>query len=107
MLLFQLASEINPGCTECDATRDPLVYVRAKGTKDTIHQLWDFTDHEPAVVFHIGSSNSTLNVQWTKRTQNRRPYPINFKFFDQLNDSYSFAAAIDSVSIKIVDTYMD
>lgn len=86
----QMVSKLNMGCDRCDPKQNPLVYIRAQSSKDTIHQLWDFTDHVPAVVYAIGSPNSTLQINWSPSLS-----PILFNFSEPL--FYSFSTAIESI----------
>lgn len=86
----QLVSKLNPGCEHCDAT---LIYTRAQGSHDTIHQIWDFTHHVPSVVYVIGPVNSNVTITW------HDSYPDQFLFTDKFdgNKTYSFAAAVESI----------
>lgn len=72
-------------CTD----ENPLVYITATSAHDTIHQIWDFTQGIPTVIYMIASSNSTLNITWDKST------PSQFELSEK--PTYSFAVAIDKV----------
>ncbi|XP_050664797.1 glycosylated lysosomal membrane protein-like [Leptidea sinapis] len=84
----KITSSLNPGCGEC-SNSSTLVYIRALGAQDTIHQIWDFTKHLPTVILVVGSINSSLSIQWD------RTVPTNFAWSEL--PLYSFATVIDSL----------
>lgn len=91
--MFQIISKLNPGCPNCDSSYT-LVYTRAEGSDDTIHQIWDFTRGVPSVIYAVGTVNSSMTIGWNRRE------PVNFTFTEQV--TYSFAAAIDKVSMDFI-----
>ncbi|XP_013140537.1 PREDICTED: glycosylated lysosomal membrane protein B-like [Papilio polytes] len=81
-------AEINPGCKNCslDST---LVYIKAEGQTDTIHQIWDFTRGIPTMILAVSGTNSTMQISWDGER------PVNFTMNDKVR--YSFATAIDKI----------
>ncbi|KAJ0175312.1 hypothetical protein K1T71_009453 [Dendrolimus kikuchii] len=84
----KINSQLNPGCDTCTSDQT-LVYVQAYGSKDTIHQVWDFTRGPPTIIYAITSLNSSLSIKWDEAT------PVKFTFTEP--PKYSFAAAIDQI----------
>lgn len=82
----QIISSLNPGCENCDVT---LVYIKAVGSHDTVHQLWDFSRGMPTIIYLITKLNSTVEVTWDGKE------PSQFKITDR--PVYSFAATIDKL----------
>lgn len=83
----KITSKLNPNCSDC-TSEQTLVYIKAEGPKDTIHQVWDFTTGAPTIIYAISSHNSSMSIEWDRQE------PIKFA----LNDSkYSFAASIDKI----------
>lgn len=66
-----------------------LVYVKAVGHSDTIHQIWDFTRGAPTMIFVIAGVNSSIEVGWDGLKPD--------KFVMSEKPIYSFATAIDKV----------
>ncbi|XP_026749870.2 glycosylated lysosomal membrane protein A-like [Galleria mellonella] len=83
----KITSILNPDCNAC-TDFDTLLYIRADGAHDSIHQVWDFTRRTPTVIFLISSLNLTLNVTWNSETP---------KFTFSEEPKYSFAIAIDKI----------
>ncbi|XP_041980924.1 glycosylated lysosomal membrane protein-like [Aricia agestis] len=82
----KVTSGLNPGCAACNA--DTIVaYVRCEGPADTIHQIWDFSNHAPTFILALTSVNSTLNITWDGSSIR------SFNFTE--NPKYSFAASMD------------
>ncbi|KAJ8718296.1 hypothetical protein PYW08_002533 [Mythimna loreyi] len=77
---------LNPGCKNCSTT---LVYIKADGSQDTVHQLWDFTRGVPTIIYVITKLNSPINITWVDEI------PVDFKFAEK--PLYSFAASIDKL----------
>ncbi|KAJ9584542.1 hypothetical protein L9F63_021113, partial [Diploptera punctata] len=61
----KLSTYYNPGCTGTSCGLFKVVYVRADGSNDSLHHLWDFT-HKPSVFMAATSLNSNLNISWSK-----------------------------------------
>lgn len=56
---------INPGCgAECKNDSNILVYVRADGSNDTLHHIWDFTN-KPTIILALSPLNTDLVINWT------------------------------------------
>ncbi|XP_059062089.1 glycosylated lysosomal membrane protein A-like [Achroia grisella] len=83
----KITSLLNPGCIHC-SEYDTLLYIRADGSHDSVHQVWDFTRHTPTVLFLISSLNLTMDVVW----DDNKP---SFKLSEE--PKYSFAIAIDKI----------
>lgn len=77
---------VNPGCQPCNSS-SIFTYIRADGSHDSIHQIWDFTRGMPTVIYAITNLNTTMDIKW----DHFRPDSITFKE----TPTYSFAAAID------------
>uniref|UniRef100_A0A1E1WLR1 Lysosomal protein NCU-G1 n=1 Tax=Pectinophora gossypiella TaxID=13191 RepID=A0A1E1WLR1_PECGO len=84
----KISSYINPGCSYCPPDKT-LVYTKAIGSDNTIHQIWDFTGGLPTIIFVIGTVNSSLHITWDGTN------PEKFLMSDE--PQYSFAAAIDKL----------
>jgi hypothetical protein len=72
---------------------DNLVYIKAVGAHDTIHQVWDFTKSTPTLILAVASVNSTMNITWDST------YPVKFSTSEK--PKYSFATAVNKVKINI------
>ncbi|XP_013173755.1 PREDICTED: glycosylated lysosomal membrane protein B-like [Papilio xuthus] len=81
-------AEINPGCNNC-SLESTLVYIRAEGQTDTIHQVWDFTRGIPTIILAVSGTNSTMQIAWDGIR------PVNFTVNETVR--YSFATAIDKI----------
>ncbi|CAH0399591.1 unnamed protein product [Chilo suppressalis] len=84
----KINATLYPGCQVC-TENDTLVYIRAEGAHNTIHQLWDFTGGMPLVILTVAGVNSTMNITWDHTT------PVKFSISEQ--PKYSFATAIDKL----------
>ncbi|XP_075979460.1 glycosylated lysosomal membrane protein B-like [Anticarsia gemmatalis] len=84
----QIISKLNPGCLDCDNSTT-LVYIKADGSHDTIHQIWDFTKGLPTVIYTIASLNSTMSIHWNGMA------PDKFELSEA--PIYSFATTIDKL----------
>ncbi|CAG9790769.1 unnamed protein product [Diatraea saccharalis] len=84
----KINATLYPGCQVC-TENDTLIYIRAEGTHDTIHQIWDFTRGIPMVILAVAGVNSSMNITW-KHTR-----PVNFTMSE--NPKYSFSTAIDKL----------
>ncbi|KAM3958368.1 glycosylated lysosomal membrane protein A [Aphomia sociella] len=84
----KITSILNPGCHAC-TSYDTLLYIRADGSHDSVHQLWDFTQRVPTVIFVISNLNSTLNITWQSEVPKR--------FIMSEEPKYSFAIALDKL----------
>ncbi|XP_038221314.1 glycosylated lysosomal membrane protein-like [Zerene cesonia] len=85
----KISSILNPGCNDCPMNTTTLVYVRADGDSDTIHQIWDFTRHLPTMVMSVGSLNSSLNIKWDGTE------PKDFSWSEE--PRYTFATVMDKL----------
>ncbi|KPJ04486.1 Lysosomal protein NCU-G1 [Papilio xuthus] len=83
-------AEINPGCNNC-SLESTLVYIRAEGQTDTIHQVWDFTRGIPTIILAVSGTNSTMQIAWDGIR------PVNFTMNETVR--YSFATAIDKLDL--------
>ncbi|XP_013183880.2 glycosylated lysosomal membrane protein B [Amyelois transitella] len=83
----KISSQRNPNCGNC--TSGTLLYVRADGSHDTVHQLWDFTHGIPTIIFIISGLNATVNMTWDDKSPR--------KIWITEQPKYSFAIAIDKV----------
>ncbi|XP_037874393.1 glycosylated lysosomal membrane protein B [Bombyx mori] len=83
-----ITAKLNPGCAECTSA-NTLVYIKADSSKDSIHQLWDFTGGIPTVVFALTELNSTMQVKWDRQ--------VPVKFLLSETPKYCFAIAIDKL----------
>lgn len=64
VLLRKLSTSHNPGCespTNCSYFK--VVYVKAEGTSDTLHYLWDFTQ-KPSIFVAATPVKSNLSISW-------------------------------------------
>ncbi|KAJ8714378.1 hypothetical protein PYW07_002603 [Mythimna separata] len=77
---------LNPGCENCSTT---LVYIKADGSQDTVHQLWDFTRGAPTIIYLITKQSTPLNISWVDELPD--------KFVLPEKPVYSFAASIDKL----------
>ncbi|XP_026333413.1 glycosylated lysosomal membrane protein-like [Hyposmocoma kahamanoa] len=59
----KIIPQLNPGCTNCTA-ENTLIYVKAIGSHDTVHQIWDFTGGIPTTLFAITAVNSSYIISW-------------------------------------------
>lgn len=60
----KITMAINPGCgAECKNDSNILVYVRADGSNDTLHHIWDFTN-KPTIILALTSLNTDLMIDW-------------------------------------------
>ncbi|XP_028176552.1 glycosylated lysosomal membrane protein-like [Ostrinia furnacalis] len=85
----KITYKFNPGCDACVDENNTLVYTRAQGSHDTVHQIWDFTAGSPTVILSVAGVNSTLNITWDGTV------PSRFKFSE--TPKYSFATVIDKI----------
>ncbi|CAH0587878.1 unnamed protein product [Chrysodeixis includens] len=83
----QIISKLNPGCPY--KTNKTIAYIQARGSHDTIHQVWDFTRGMPTIIYVVSSVNSTLDVIWDDTEPT--------KFVLKGKRLYSFAATIDKL----------
>lgn len=67
--MLQISPKINPGCKSCTAN-DTLVYIRADGSTDTIHQIWDFTRKMPTIIYAITKPKAVMHIDWNGREPN-------------------------------------
>ncbi|XP_053611252.1 glycosylated lysosomal membrane protein-like [Plodia interpunctella] len=84
----KITSQLNPNCNYC-TKYDTLLYIRADGSHDTVHQIWDFTQGLPTIIFAVSGLNATVNMTWDKGA----PQEI----WISENPKYSFAVAIDKL----------
>ncbi|KAL0820877.1 hypothetical protein ABMA28_005543 [Loxostege sticticalis] len=85
----KISYSFNPGCNACTEENNTLVYTKAEGSHDTIHQIWDFTAGAPTVILTVAGVNSTLNITWDGTV------PRKFVFSE--TPKYSFAIAVDKL----------
>ncbi|CAK1581306.1 unnamed protein product [Parnassius mnemosyne] len=83
-----ITSKLNPGCEDC-GLNSTLIYVKAEGLKDTIHQIWDFTQGIPTMILAVGGVNSSIDINWNGSK------PNNFSMVGK--PRYSCATAIDKI----------
>ncbi|CAG5059073.1 unnamed protein product [Parnassius apollo] len=83
-----ITSKLNPGCKDC-GLNSTLIYVKAEGLVDTIHQIWDFTQGIPTMILAVGSGNSSIDINWSGSK------PMNFSMLEKPH--YSYATAIDKI----------
>ncbi|KAH9634625.1 hypothetical protein HF086_009277 [Spodoptera exigua] len=81
--------KLNPGCDNC-GTSTTLLYIRADGSQDTVHQLWDFTRGMPTIIYVISKLNTSLTINW------RFNEPLEFKLSEK--PLYSFAVTLDKLT---------
>ncbi|XP_063627445.1 glycosylated lysosomal membrane protein B-like [Cydia splendana] len=79
---------LNPDCKAC-SSNTTLVYIKAEGSHNTIHQLWDFTRGTPTIIYAVAGVNSSLQVEWA------HDKPVKFNMSEE--PSYSFAMAISEI----------
>lgn len=84
----QIISQLNPGCSNCTA-ENTLIYVKAIGSHDTVHQIWDFTRGVPTILFAIADVNSSYTILWNDTK------PLKF-VLDQA-PKYIFGASLEKV----------
>ncbi|XP_047996046.1 glycosylated lysosomal membrane protein A-like [Leguminivora glycinivorella] len=84
----KITSTINPDCDAC-SSNTTLVYIKAEGSHDTLHQLWDFTQGTPTVIYTVAGVNSSLQVEW------QHDKPVKFNMSE--DPIYSFAMAISDI----------
>ncbi|XP_068622606.1 glycosylated lysosomal membrane protein B-like [Battus philenor] len=84
----KINSTINPGCNEC-SLNSTLVYIKATGQSDIIHQIWDFTRGIPTMILAVAGLNSSVNISWDGVRPN--------DFVLSEKPQYSFATAIDKL----------
>lgn len=87
-LFLQIISQLNPGCSNCTA-ENTLMYVKAIGSHDTVHQIWDFTSSIPTMLFAIADANSSYAIIWNSTK------PL--KFILDKSPKYSFGASLEEV----------
>lgn len=92
--LYQITATLNPGLDRND-TEITLIHIKADGSKDTVHQIWDFTQGIPTTIFAITSLNTTLNVTWDS---NIKPKALDLSE----KPIYSFAAVVDKVKYSLI-----
>ncbi|XP_008557620.1 glycosylated lysosomal membrane protein [Microplitis demolitor] len=72
-----LKYELNPGCGKvCDERNSTTFHLRAEGSNDTLHYLWDFVGN-PSVLLAVTSKTAKLNIDWDKYLT-RQPKSLNF-----------------------------
>ncbi|XP_061719990.1 glycosylated lysosomal membrane protein B-like [Cydia pomonella] len=84
----KITPTLNPDCNAC-SSNTTLVYIKAEGSHDTIHQLWDFTQGTPTIIYAVAGVNSSLQVKWA------HDRPVKFNMSE--DPSYSFAMAISDI----------
>lgn len=87
---FQIIPQLNPGCLYCTA-ENTLIYVKAIGSHDTVHQIWDFTRGKPTTLFAIADVNSSYTILW----ENTTPY----RFTLDKAPKYLFGASLEEVRV--------
>ncbi|XP_014213346.1 glycosylated lysosomal membrane protein B-like [Copidosoma floridanum] len=67
----------NEGCKDlCKNSKVKLGHVRATGSNDTLHYIWDFT-RNPTIFIAVTSTTAKLVVDWNKYVS-RLPHAVKF-----------------------------
>ncbi|XP_043273742.1 glycosylated lysosomal membrane protein-like isoform X2 [Venturia canescens] len=114
-----LKTFLNPGCNDlCIVENVTTVYLRAEGSTDTLHYIWDFFGN-PSLLLAVTSPSTQLNVNWNEYLLNQ-PNSIQFteepqytfgvvlqKFyeFNDVNDT-GVLGTMNDANINVLDTKM-
>ncbi|XP_046399881.1 glycosylated lysosomal membrane protein A-like [Ischnura elegans] len=87
----KLTTVKNPGCDDhCDAL--VLLYIRADGSNDSLHYLWDFS-RKPNVLIALTSLSANLTISWGDHQWNTTDPHMNFTEIP----TYSFGMVVDKI----------
>ncbi|XP_055546017.1 glycosylated lysosomal membrane protein-like [Wyeomyia smithii] len=93
----KLTASLNPGCPADICPDNPtdsqvtLIYIRAEGTVDTIHYVWDFTG-KPTILVALTERNASLTIRWEHFWQGE---PESVKFSTE--PKYMFMTVINRI----------